>query len=303
MSLDGEGRMYLGNGSDQATLEYSFSYNPPMDLTSAENNLKEVKQVLDQLGVVFFLYSGTCLGATRDKAFIPWDDDIDLLSVIGMNGLTEEIVEAAAAIFRERGYFIREIDGAHTSTRSMMKNYVRVGWDAAHIIDGAIYAYPGVRLPIELFEQPKEIEFLGEKFLVPNPPEDYLSLKYGAEWMVPKKSGLYEMDVVEKIPDSGLTGQPSSLRVLDHDGVPVPDAEVVLVGNGRSRTDENGYAELILPGTDWYAIVIRYPGHEQVLYMEEMEPNKTYVYRAGAADVSGNDSGEVGTPGNVLTHE
>jgi len=46
--------MYLGNGSDQASLEYSFSYNPPMDLTSAENNLKEVKQVLDQLGVVFF---------------------------------------------------------------------------------------------------------------------------------------------------------------------------------------------------------------------------------------------------------
>ena len=49
--------------------------------------------------------------------------------------------------------------------------------------------------------QPREIEFLGEKFLVPNPPEECLRPKYGAEWMVPRKSGAYEIDVVGKIPD------------------------------------------------------------------------------------------------------
>ena len=75
--------MTLGNGSDQESLEYTNKYNPPMDLAAAESNLKEVKQILDQLGVVFLLGSGSCLGATRDNAFIPWDDDIDLLSVMG----------------------------------------------------------------------------------------------------------------------------------------------------------------------------------------------------------------------------
>lgn len=296
--------MNRGNGSDEAALEYSFKYNPPMNLDSAERNLKEAKQVLGQLGVEFLLYSGTCLGATRDRAFIPWDDDIDLVSVIGINGLTEELVEVAGAAFRDNGYFIREINGAHANTKSMMKDFVRIGWDCARIIDGAIYAYPGVRLPAEFFTQPKEIEFLGEKFLVPNPPEEYLRLKYGAEWMLPKKTGAYEMDVVEKIPDSTLGGRPCRLRVLDHEGRPVPDAEVALVGGGRSRTDERGYAEIVLPGLDWYALVIRFPGHEQVLYMEEMEPDKGYVYRADSgSNAASNASGEVGTLGNILLPE
>ena len=63
--------MTMGNGSDQATMEYSLRYNPPMDLVVGERNLKEVKQILDGLGVVFVLGSGACLGAVRDKALIP----------------------------------------------------------------------------------------------------------------------------------------------------------------------------------------------------------------------------------------
>ena len=51
---------------------------PPMDVTMAAALLREAKEVFDELGVVFFLRQGTCLGAVRDGAFIPWDDDIDL---------------------------------------------------------------------------------------------------------------------------------------------------------------------------------------------------------------------------------
>jgi hypothetical protein len=145
---------------------------------------------------------------------------------------------------------------------------------------------------------------LGERFLVPNPPEEYLRLKYGPEWMVPKKAGAYEKDVVEKIPDRNQVGRPSSLRVLDDEGKPVSGAEVVLVGGGRSRTDESGYAEIILSRADWYALVIRYQGHEQVLYMEQLEPDRSYVYRADSAlKAVGNSSGAVGTLGNLLSPE
>ena len=38
----------------------------PMEMTVAETVLKEVKQILDELGIVFFLRHGTCLGAALD---------------------------------------------------------------------------------------------------------------------------------------------------------------------------------------------------------------------------------------------
>jgi hypothetical protein len=271
-----------------------------MDHAVAEKNLKEAKQILDDAGIVFLLFSGACLGAVRDSAFIPWDDDIDILSVMGVNDLTEDRLSAAVNIFRRNGYFIKELKGSYSRCFSMIKDYVRIGWDADYIVEDMLKVYPGIPMPAKLFTNPKGIEFLGEKFLVPNPPEEYLRLKYGAEWTTPKRAGEYEKDVVAKIPDAELVGQPARIRILDDNGQPVLGAEVAVVGGRRSNTNTLGYAEIILPGPDFYAITIDYPGHQQVLYMEEIEPQMTYVYRAIARNVP---SETIGTMGNVLIPE
>lgn len=47
----------------------------------------------------------------------------------------------------------------------------------------------GPRFPTRLFESPLEMEFLGQKVRVPNPPEEYLRLAYGKDWRIPKKDG------------------------------------------------------------------------------------------------------------------
>ena len=169
--------------------------------------------------------------------------------------------------------------------------------------------YPSQAIPLRMLTQPKEIAFLAEGFLVPNPPEEYLRLKYGEAWRTPKRAGEYEFDTVEKIPIKEVDGWPCKLRVLDDAGEPVSGAEVVLVGWGRSTTSGDGYTEVMLPvpRPDWYALVIRFLGHEQVLYIEELEPEATFVYRADsavkaakAAEVAGNT---IGTLGNLLTRE
>ena len=295
--------MVSGNGADAQSLDFTWRYNPPVDPAGAERMLKEVKEILDRLGIAFLLSSGTCLGAVRDGAIIPWDDDLDIMTVTGANGLTDAKVDEAVSAFKERGFYVRELAGEHR-TFSMIKGWVRTGWDCFVNEGEVVQAYPKSEIPVRFLTQPKEITFLGERFFVPNPPEEYLRLKYGEAWRTPKRAGEYELDVVEKIAVTEVEGTPCRVRVLDAAAEPVGGADVVLVGGGRSATDASGYADVILPGPNVYAMVIRFPGHENVLYMEELEPGVTYVYGADSAVKAAQSAGgTVETLGNLLTRE
>ena len=292
----------MSREADAAALERSYSVAPPVDVATAEALLKEAKQIFDQLGVVFFLRQGTCLGAIRDGAIIPWDDDIDLGSIFGTDGVTEEMTKTVVSAFEDRGYFTEVERHDHYVAVAMMKSSTRIDWTCYRIIDDSIAHYPGLRIPARLFAQLKEIDFIGAKFLVPNPPEEYLLFKYGDDWATAKKVEFQE-DVLAMIPEVPLLGaggrlsqflkrnvrrrEASRLRVLDHDGKPVPRAEVTIAGIGRSKTNTLGYAKFHLPSDGWYAFVIGYDQHEELLYQEKVSRGQTYVYRPGSSASSG----------------
>ena len=294
--------MTLSHGADEAALARSYLNSPPIERATAKEMLSEAKQILDQLGVVFFLRQGTCLGAVRDHDFIPWDDDLDLGSVIGLHGQTEESIDGVAAAFRDQGYFVQIQNTSHYINLAMVKSSVRIDWACFRIIEGGIFHYPGIRLPIRLFTQLKEIDFIEEKFLVPNPPDEYLRIKYGPSWTTPKKAE-WTTDVVQMIPVGSFPGRggrlrhlfaknilrwrAGRLRVLDADDNPVANADIMTVGLSRSKTNEQGYARLYLPADDFYALVIKYGNHEELLYEEHMTPGETYVYRPDPLSVAG----------------
>ena len=77
------------------------------------------------------------------------------------------------------------------------------------------------------------------------------------------------------------------VRVFDQAGEPVFDAEVAVTGLGRYRTNERGYTNLDLPRSDWYALIIRYDDHEEVLYQEKLGPGVSYVYNPDPLTASG----------------
>lgn len=295
--------MYFDTSADGAALKRSIETLEPIDVSKAQEILKEIKQIMDKLGIIFFLRKGTCLGAVRDNALIPWDDDMDIGSVIGHNGLTEKSVDRVIESLKEHGYIIQVDRLDYAISVVSLKSSIRIDWMLHRIIDGSTFHWPGIRIPAQLLTLTKEIDFLGEKFQVPDPVEDYLSFMYGPEWRVPKKAGQYERDVLDQIPMYSLPGHAGKLKqfiiknimpwratrikILNSDGIPVSGADVIVAGMDHSVTDSKGYAKLYIPYGFLYSFVIKYDDHEEILYEENISPHKTYVYKADAEVTSG----------------
>ncbi len=294
------------NPAENAEIDRLMDHLAPIDSASAERILKEVRQIMDELGVKFFLRQGTCLGAIRHGSFIPWDDDLDIGSVFGLHGFRERAVEPVARAFRDRGFITRIERRDYDLYVPLVKDSVRVDWTCYRVVDKAVFMYPGVRIPVELFASLKEIDFLGDRFLVPDPPEEYLRLKYGEDWRVPKQAGDYEEEILELVPDVVAPGRAGRLKhflarhllrrraawlkVLGENGRPVGRAEVSVAGLGTARANRRGVARLYIPRRDVYALVVRYDGHKGLLFVERMEPGRSYTYRPGSEHLLAGDS-------------
>ena len=64
-------------------------------------------------------------------------------------------------------------------------------------------------------------------------------------------------------------------------------AEVAVSGLNRSKTNSQGYARFYLPCDDFYALVVRYGNHEELLYVEKLARGATYIYRPDPEATSG----------------
>ena len=305
------------NEEGAAAYEKSVIEPKPMDPIAAAERLIDIKRILDQLGAVFFIASGTCLGAVRDGQFIEWDDEMDMGSVIGLNGLDEKTIDRGIAAFEDNGYYVHVDRSSRHIGVHVVKGSIRADWTCHRIVGDSVFQYPGVRTSLELFTQLKEIDFIGEKFLVPNPPEKYLETKYGSNWATPKGPG-FEEEVVGKIADGDILTprqrlskfitlrltlwRAGRLTVLDENDSPVTGAEVTLIGVGRSKTNSKGHARLYIPEKYDYAINVKYDTHEELLYTEELMPGGTYVYRPGP-DVSPEEHYKAGVRAMALSRE
>lgn len=77
------------------------------DIRELQKVLIEMIDFIDKIckenGIIYYLYSGTALGAIRHKGFIPWDDDLDII-------MTPENFEKFKKVFEKKNnyYFLQE---------------------------------------------------------------------------------------------------------------------------------------------------------------------------------------------------
>lgn len=152
----------------------------------AIQNLKDIKQILDDLNITFWLDCGTCLGAYRDKDFCDGDeDDIDLSCWDNHLFLMDEIIKRAEKI----GFFVHhkwELEVALKRNKSKIDLF----FNRKNKQEAYTYLYSGdnivktVVVPIKHFEALDRIKFCDEDFFIPGYIEEYLTLRYG-DWKTP----------------------------------------------------------------------------------------------------------------------
>ena len=161
----------------------------------AVKNLRDIKSILDELDITWWLDCGTCLGAYRDKDFCEGDeDDIDLGTWFLPNRV--EIIKKAKKLgFEVYHEWEREI--------ALKRNGNKIDLFYYDIKDDNAYTcfYSGeqvakyVVVPKHFFERLAYLEFYGEMYPVPLEIETYLDKRYG-NWhiKIPRKEYLCTTD-------------------------------------------------------------------------------------------------------------
>jgi len=173
-----------------------------------DKNLELAIRILEGHGCKWWLEAGTCLGVVRNRSFINHDPDID----IGLPAehlklwdvFIEEFKSVGFELYKEWEYKGKRMELSFT--RSGVKLdlffFFRKGawcWHGAFGPDeNGRWGENMVFLPhvfsAGLFENLQEIAFRGKRCFVPNPPERYLTERYGPRWTVPDPDYKYWRD-------------------------------------------------------------------------------------------------------------
>jgi phosphorylcholine metabolism protein LicD len=152
----------------------------------ATQNLKDFKEILDELEITFWLDGGTLLGAYRDKDFCLNDeDDIDLSTWENYLPMKQGIIKKAL----EKGFSLLhewelEICVGKGGARIDLYFNCKNGLEAYTHINSGVVRSKFMVIPVKDYEVLEPIVFKDMNLLAPSPVEDFLALKYG-DWKTP----------------------------------------------------------------------------------------------------------------------
>jgi len=151
--------------------------------------LKEVKKILDENDIKFWIDAGTLLGAIRDNDFIEWDKDIDISTMEKNKNKIADLKNEFNKIGKF-GAHIRENDylASHYILKGDFKIDIYYWKDIGNeYICYANREFISVISP-EYFKKLKKIRFKDIEIPVPDNTIEYLKEHYGESWIIPDKN-------------------------------------------------------------------------------------------------------------------
>ena len=153
-------------------------------LKERNKGLVDLSKILHEHKIPFMLSDGVLLGAVREGDFIKWDWDVELSIKV------EDVFSKSAClleVLKKEGFVLQNVTLEwHNYKIGILKfgtKYSLIGFyeKGAHRMRAA-WLYPK-----EFFDRLEEYVFLGNKYMVPSPPENYLKYQYG-DWKTPVRA-------------------------------------------------------------------------------------------------------------------
>ena len=158
-----------------------------LNVKVCEDNLLQFDSIIKSIGIEYWLSEGTALGAIRDGAIIPWDDDVDVSFMykykdIFINKAIPELQKAGfkvSYITNKGNFFVFVRNGERMDIDIVQKD----GYCNAALTKHANFTHQCNDI-LPYLNDMNKINFLGREFTVPN--EEYLEYLYG-DWKTPMK--------------------------------------------------------------------------------------------------------------------
>lgn len=194
MGKIGEGQIVRIGDSNYPCWEWGCRQGGWLNKQVMYANLLDFKHIMEKFNIKFFPIFGSLLGMIREKDCIAYDSDADFACLENDYYKMYDVVSELTKL----GFFIpdRNCSPLHDHHIIREGEKIEIWWfikvDNLWIYDNR------VRYPEKYFNQPNEINFLGETWKVPNNPKEFLTLTYGETWITPNKAGAYILDYRKK---------------------------------------------------------------------------------------------------------
>lgn len=210
LSIPQELNAFVGKYRKQLLAE-SYKIHPyqltPNNRKNAHKLLKTSCEILEDLGVHYWLDFGTLLGLIRENQLIEWDKDMDLSIRFESDEEIEELIEAVSKHYpvKTLGVSIRPQAwklGKYRTIKAFHKKYGLIRTDPhldfftqyRGVYDNqseatyrSIIAGVNNEIPASYVDELDSFHFDGHDYAIPNHAEEFLALRYGADWRTPKQ--------------------------------------------------------------------------------------------------------------------